>query len=449
MQFLRGSFYLAMIIVLEANNRSGSAHKSWAGYCVIPHCDDCKTHTRCDHCEKGYFIENWKCSPCTGIHAGCAECSKNGTCTKCAEGFHLSGGACQKCPDGCASCTSQSVCESCKEGYGKEGTTCVKCNHQADNCIRCSTAPNSAMNLVKNHNFEAQNFGLTQGNSSMNTLTSWDHVDLSGVYPDGPSVYHFTDAPDGPQALVVSESNINYKETQDISGLSPGQECTFSFYYRDNPETNNSGKNLVFYIGTNEVANVQTGGDVWLQKSGTFTPSVDTIKIYFDALNGGLYLVDDIEILCPGLCTQCKPGFIVSDGACVPCSERYDTECNECDESECKRCKDSFYLDNAGQCVTCTEKFENCTKCSVKGEKCVKCNKGYNAIDGACVYFNKSYGQTTCKEFMDDFHCKECNSGCFKMNYHCYPKINSCEKYYDNGMCELCIGGNHPKKNKC
>ena len=147
---LRGKFYLAFVLVIVQGGNGGLRNKSWVGYCVVPHCDHCKTHTRCEDCEEGYYKENWKCFPCTDFHSECVECSDDGTCTKCAEGFHPSTEGCQKCPEGCASCTSQSVCDICEEEYGKVGDTCVKCEYHAENCSLCLAPPTPGDNVIQN-----------------------------------------------------------------------------------------------------------------------------------------------------------------------------------------------------------------------------------------------------------------------------------------------------------
>ena len=271
-----------------------------------------------------------------------------------------------------------------------------------------------------------------------------------------PIIHHYDNAPDNPQVVTMVRytPTATYEVWQNVSGLIPDQECTFSFYYRFNSLSTNDA-NLLFKIGGIEEASVNTADGVnWTQESGTFTPTAGTMIISFSISNDGytFYAVDDVEVRCPvppGPCTECIPGFFVSEGSCVSCSQTYGPECNKCDESECTGCADSFYLNSDNECVTCEEKFEYCKKCSSDGDECKECAKGYKFIDGACVYNDRYSGQYTCDIFMDDFHCEWCKSGCFWMNYHCYPMISSCDGYYDNGMCDVCKGGHRPRRNRC
>ena len=357
-------------VVQGARNRSTS--RQWVGYCKVPHCDKGRSHTQCEECEEGYFQKNWECYPCTQIDTDCVKCSNKDTCTGCREGFYLSSGGCQKCPEGCSSCTNENSCDSCEPGYGKVGSMCVLCDNQVDNCAVCPTA-GTGPNVVDNPSFEDP--VLTS--SGYFFLTSWNHTNpFTTLY--GPAV-HVGDTPDGQQALVVITSSLYY-ETQTISGLTPGQECSFSFYYRAS-SFNNTGINLVLNIGGSEVASVNTQNTEWILATGTFTPTAETEDLSFLLPDGtmytGYYVVDLIVVTCPSgsaSCTQCNSGFFESEGSCVSCPEYHnDSECNNCDVSECKGCIDTFYLDGAGQCVACEEKFKNCKVCSVDGEECEEC----------------------------------------------------------------------------
>ena len=72
-------------------------------------------------------------------------------------------------------------------------------------------------------------------------------------------IFHYDDAPDGPQVLYMprTDSGNSYEMWQSVSGLTPGQECTFSFYYRRNFAGTNIS-NLTFKIGDTEEASVLT-----------------------------------------------------------------------------------------------------------------------------------------------------------------------------------------------
>ena len=283
-----GSFQLVLILVLVTvqGRRAGSRSQSWVGYCKVPHCDDCETHTRCGQCEHGYFKDNWECSPCSEIHSECVECSDGNTCTECKEGYHPSNGSCQKCPEGCASCSSQSVCDSCEAGYGKEGDACVVCEYQVENCKHCSTPGGAGDNRIQNHDFQEPDLNLTNGNGDYALPTSWEYTDMGFNV----GILHYDDAPDGPQVLYMPRFSTgdSYEVWQSVSGLTPGQECTFSFYYRRNLVGTNSS-NLTFKIGDTEEASVLTSDHVnWVQESGTFTPTAETMTITFSVTDNNL-----------------------------------------------------------------------------------------------------------------------------------------------------------------
>ena len=413
---------VVLVLVAVEGRRGGSRQQSWVGYCDVPHCDECKTHTRCGQCEHGYFEDDWECFSCTEIHSQCDECSDGNTCTECAKGYHLSGGSCQKCPEGCASCSSQDVCDSCEAGYGEEdedegngeegeeGVACVECENQIENCKHCSAPEGSSgTNVVLNHSFE-----LPQIAFGTNILPQdWTLTNIGG-FISAPFIDIYPNAPDGSQALNVVRftDGTTYEMSQSVAGLTPGQECTFSFFYKAYDSFFPNVANLLFKIGGTEVASVFTTDDTnWQQETGTFTPSSDTMTIAFTVQieDFGDYDIDDVEVVCPpppSGCTDCIPGFFVSESACASCPETYGSQCNECDESECTGCTDSFYLNTDNDCVTCEEKFEHCKKCSSDGDECEECEKGYKFIDGACVYNDKYYGQQTCAVFLDDFHCE-------------------------------------------
>ena len=89
---------------------------------------------------------------------------------------------------------------------------------------------------------------------------------------------------------------------------------------------------------------------------------------------------------------------------CLPCTDKFGSNCTKCESDKCESCLDGSYLDN-GNCVDCKSKFEHCTKCD-KNE-CKTCETNYKLDNGKCVpdctkFFNENC--TTC----DELSCKTC-----------------------------------------
>ena len=120
---------------------------------------------------------------------------------------------------------------------------------------------------------------------------------------------------------------------------------------------------------------------------------------------------NDCKLCFKGECVMCNLDCTI-DGQykdtpsckCLPCTDKFGSNCTKCESDKCESCLDGSYLDN-GNCVDCKSKFEHCTKCD-KNE-CKTCETNYKLDNGKCVpdctkFFNENC--TSC----DELTCKTC-----------------------------------------
>ena len=134
---------------------------------------------------------------------------------------------------------------------------------------------------------------------------------------------------------------------------------------------------------------------------------------------------------------------------CLPCTDKFGSNCTLCQSDKCESCLDGSYLDN-GNCIDCKSKFEHCTKCD-KNE-CKTCETNYKLDNGKCVpdctkFFNENC--TTC----DELSCKTCKPNYDLVGNDC---IANCTKIFGlactnctASACTTCTSGYAVKNGTC
>ena len=134
---------------------------------------------------------------------------------------------------------------------------------------------------------------------------------------------------------------------------------------------------------------------------------------------------------------------------CLPCTDKFGSNCTLCQSDKCESCLDGSYLDN-GNCIDCKSKFEHCTKCD-KNE-CKTCETNYKLDNGKCVpdctkFFNENC--TSC----DELSCKTCKPNYDLVGNDC---IANCTKIFalactncTASACTTCTSGYAVKNGTC
>jgi len=153
----------------------------------------------------------------------------------------------------------------------------------------------------------------------------------------------------------------------------------------------------------------------------------------------------DTSVCATGVCSTCKTGFYVVNGACTPCVA-LPTNCSTgtCETGVCSACQDGFHIVNA-QCVPgCISSPEHCATATCAGV-CTACSTGFfvNQVGNcsACATVPANCNTATC----DGGVCTACATGfrisvgacvaCATANAHC--STSNCE----TGACTACESG--------
>jgi hypothetical protein len=97
-------------------------------------CNTCSSVTKCNLCNDGYYLNNFKCYKCMAI---CTTCVNGSTCNGCVGvGLYYNGsvGQCVACGVGCLLCTNATYCTAC--GNNNNNTVSYILNNGA--CIVAS-----------------------------------------------------------------------------------------------------------------------------------------------------------------------------------------------------------------------------------------------------------------------------------------------------------------------
>ena len=80
--------------------------------------------------------------------------------------------------------------------------------------------------------------------------------------------------------------------------------------------------------------------------------------------------------------SECQVGMFIDamTSECLSCAEN----CRSCSSfSHCTLCADGFYLSD-GQCLPCSNKFPGCNLCEGYGSYCTNCSQWYHLDNGKC-----------------------------------------------------------------
>lgn len=84
----------------------------------------------------------------------------------------------------------------------------------------------------------------------------------------------------------------------------------------------------------------------------------------------------------PIQCSQCQPGYTLSDTGVCECGIEYCSVCSEV-PGKCSECNIGYILTDGVCEVPC--KVENCLQCvETSGSRCNACQRGYVLVDGQC-----------------------------------------------------------------
>ncbi|EMD47540.1 serine/threonine kinase, putative [Entamoeba histolytica KU27] len=123
----------------------------------LAHCLKCSSSEECTECERGYYLSNGECFPCSGMK-GCQICSSGTVCTTCAEIYRpLKKGNEVICSfDGgvehCRTFTTEGVCTECYYPYTLDTSSnvCLDCLSTIENCGECSTKTKQCTSCISN-----------------------------------------------------------------------------------------------------------------------------------------------------------------------------------------------------------------------------------------------------------------------------------------------------------
>ena len=115
---------------------------------------------------------------------------------------------------------------------------------------------------------------------------------------------------------------------------------------------------------------------------------------------------------------------------CLPCTDKFGSNCTICQSDKCENCLDGSYLDN-GNCIDCKSKFEHCTKCD-KNE-CKSCETNYKLDNGKCVPDCTKFFNANCTS-CDETKCMTCKPNYDLVGNDC---IANCPTKFGDG-CSTC-----------
>ncbi|KAL4463427.1 hypothetical protein ABPG72_003123, partial [Tetrahymena utriculariae] len=408
----------------------------------------------CQICEtdKGYFIKEKYCLPCS---QNCLNCSSESVCNKCSGGYYLIENSttcqvcnqnngyfiqqdqCLPCGQNCQNCKSQSDCQICKQGFYLIGssTICKQCDLNngyfviRGQCLSCSLncLTCSSQNICQ----KCKSGYYMIGNSKTCTTCDFD----TGYFLQDEQCLNC-----GQNCLSCSSEKVCTKCQNGYYLIGNSTKCklceTDNGYFVKDDQCLPCGQNCLscssnsvckkcqssyYLIGNSKVCNecnLKNGffvkGDQCLSCSQNCL-SCSSENVCTQCQNG-YYLIGDSTT-----CKLCETdnGYFVKDDQCLPCGKN----CLSCSSnSVCKKCQSSYYLIGnskvcdecnlkngffikGDQCLSCSQ---NCLSCSSQ-DVCIQCQNGYFLIGNStiCSVCNKDNGY-----FMLSDQCLPCNKGC-------------------------------------
>jgi len=157
-----------------------------------------------------------------------------------------------------------------------------------------------------------------------------------------------------------------------------------------------------------------------------------------------------------GDCTACYQGYDLTNGSCVFSAfnnaKPSDSGCGSWDWNNqvCLKCSNNWVFNAKNVCVPVSDQC----KAHADNGDCVACYKGYDLINGSCVFSasnNAKPADSGCKTWdWDNQVCLQCSdSWVFNANKTCVPVSDQCKTHADNGDCTDCYKGYDLKNGSC
>jgi hypothetical protein len=135
-----------------------------------------------------------------------------------------------------------------------------------------------------------------------------------------------------------------------------------------------------------------------------------------------------------GLCTDCYPGYMLSNGTCPPAPPK-DPNCKVVTPQGCSECYQSYYVSN-GNCLVINTLCK--TSNGTTGE-CLSCYQGYSLRNGSC---DSTLADPNCAKYDSQGGCLTCSQKYYKMAGVCTRVSPLCKTYsIESGSCLSCYPG--------
>ena len=358
-------------------------------------CYDCCDANTCLKETCGYFLENFslpdtqnlgvRAVPC---ESKCRQCTGLGLCTSVAPGFWLDNGRPKACPSECGTCNNPGFCTRCISKYYLMDGACLACDPNCNACDKdgCTTPKSGYYVGVCSESRRNIPYLCKSPCSTCRGEDEYDCYSCRGTFG------------------YVRYSDPYYKSYACRPCANNCRSCT----RQDTCSNCNPG----YYIWT----------DGSVRKCGELCTACKA---------------DTASTVSAHLCTACRTGYGVKNGACIPCS----ANCNKCANDLCEVCANGYVVTDTGSCTKCTN---NCLLCKGTTSSCTACGSGYYLTSkptGSCLQcitkcLRCSSGSTCdcCAGgyFFDvgtslrPASCSYCGDGCKKCGYGA-----GCSQVYD------------------
>lgn len=245
-------------------------------------------------------------------------------------------------------------------------------------------------------------------------------------------------------------------------------ECSFGYIFNNNGvcceidrncETFNRDVGVCehcytgFYINSNGTCTAYGSNDAALQGCGKWNNGqcVACSPKYYFGSNGACEAVSD---QCrdwnrtTGVCTDCYFGYILNDGACVvdPSAPRStdvnaNPYCSKWGTNGCETCAERTFFNANGICQRVNDE---CWTWDPVDGLCLTCYKGYDLVNGSCLYSSANVAATTdpgCRTWESGV-CLECSlRWVFNALGFCSPVQDVCRTFDNIGLCLTCYRG--------
>ncbi|ELP91763.1 protein serine/threonine kinase, putative [Entamoeba invadens IP1] len=428
---------------------------SLANSTVCTSCSSCvacdKTNGHCTLCEKGQFIDDYKCIHCkTGTYGNgfqCIPCQKgtysslpgSDKCIQCEDGYYTNNTSsilCLKCNSYCNSCEKESgYCSSCVSGCVLSGNYCIPCeagtraNQETNKCDVCPAGTHSSKQsttcLLCGNGFYSTKGSLNCLSCSLTCLTCNNTNGNCITCISGNGLDVFFNCHICPAGTYANSTNNKCQHCEDKTYQSnEGQTFCNSCNIKCETCDKISGECLTCYAGygLGYDGNCELCPDGYYSNGGTSK----CLPCPGDCLN------------CfkeSGECTTCQSGNKqvtnqnTGNKECVSCS--LNNNCALCDlnineyERNCVECSSTYYLKD-NNCYVCSQ-ITNCVQCSPKSSNCLMCSGEYITVGEKCISCEEGKVKVTSNICMN----------CFEL----IPNCQLCE--YNNGK-QKCLKCNAP-----